>query len=384
MKIKSLSIKNVFLGWSFDDISFTSNLTLLVGASGVGKTQILNAIEDLRYIADGHFVNGLEWKITFSTVLGKEFTWEGAFSVLEEPEKHKLGWVQHGEMMEMVLSPASMLLERLTQKNVQTPLIERTATNIFFNGMLMPKLASSESMLYVLREEKTIQEVVNDFKKIVFKNPPPYIKTARSVIMTDYTSIFELKKQYKTLEAIKNSGESSLVKLSLCFLLKLNIFNVVKQRFLEIFPQVEDFKVEQKYFGELPFGVHLVLKEKGVIKWIKEELISSGMLRTLTHLADLYLVKDGSVMLIDEFENSLGINCIDVLTEDLIHEGKNLQFIATSHHPYIINNIPYEHWKIVSRSAGKIMIRNAADYHLGRSKQDAFIQLTKILTKQTS
>lgn len=381
MKIKSLSIKNVFLGWSFDDISFTSNLTLLVGASGVGKTQILNAIEDLRYIADGHFVNGLEWKITFLTVLGDEFTWEGAFSVLEEPEKTKSGWIQQGEMM---LMPTSMLFERLTQKKVPIPLIERTATTIFFNGVLMPKLASSESMLYVLREEKRIQDVVNDFKKIVFKNPPPAIKTARYVIKTDYPSIFELKEEYKTLEAIKNSGESSLVKLSLCFLLKLNVFNIIKQRFLEIFPQVEDFKVEQKYFGDLPFGVHLVLKEKGVSKWIKEALISSGMLRTLTHLADLYLVKDGSVMLIDEFENSLGINCIDVLTEDLIHEGKNLQFIATSHHPYIINNIPYEHWKIVSRSAGKIMIRNAADYHLGRSKQDAFIQLTKILTKQAS
>lgn len=87
--------------------------------------------------------------------------------------------------------------------------------------------------------------------------------------------------------------------------------------------------------------------------------------------------------MIDEFENSLGINCIDILTDDLIHENKTLQFIATSHHPYIINNIPYEYWKIVTRQGGHIRTCNASDYHLGKSKQDAFIQLNKILEKQS-
>jgi hypothetical protein len=60
-----------------------------------------------------------------------------------------------------------------------------------------------------------------------------------------------------------------------------------------------------------------------------------------------------------------------------------LQFIATSHHPYIINNIPYEYWKIVTRKGGHISIRNASDYNLGKSKQEAFLQLTKILEKQS-
>ncbi|MFM6308050.1 MAG: hypothetical protein ACKPGB_07250, partial [Dolichospermum sp.] len=46
---------------------------------------------------------------------------------------------------------------------------------------------------------------------------------------------------------------------------------------------------------------------------------------------------------------------------------------------YIINNIPYEYWKIVTRKDGHINIRNASDYHLGKSKQEAFTQLMKIL-----
>ncbi|MFM6268539.1 MAG: AAA family ATPase, partial [Dolichospermum sp.] len=116
--------------------------------------------------------------------------------------------------------------------------------------------------------------------------------------------------------------------------------------------------------------------------WIREDRMSSGMLRTLIHLSEIYLSNPGTVILINEFENSLGINCINILTDDLIHENKTLQFLATSHHPYIINNIPYEYWKIVTRKDGHINIRNASDYHLGKSKQEAFTQLMKILEKQ--
>ena len=46
-----------------------------------------------------------------------------------------------------------------------------------------------------------------------------------------------------------------------------------------------------------------------------------------------------SLVLIDEFENGLGVNCIDVLAELLLGERRDLQFVITSHHPKIINQI---------------------------------------------
>ena len=58
-----------------------------VGVSGVGKTQILRAIDDLQDIANGRSINGFEWHIVFSTVSNKEYTWEGAFSILEDNDK---------------------------------------------------------------------------------------------------------------------------------------------------------------------------------------------------------------------------------------------------------------------------------------------------------
>ncbi|MFM6224699.1 MAG: AAA family ATPase, partial [Dolichospermum sp.] len=83
MKIISLRIKNNFLGWDFGEVDLSSNLTLLVGVSGAGKTQILRAITDLSRIANGKAINGLEWEIKFSTVQGNEFVWEGSFDALE-------------------------------------------------------------------------------------------------------------------------------------------------------------------------------------------------------------------------------------------------------------------------------------------------------------
>ena len=161
----------------------------------------------------------------------------------------------------------------------------------------------------------------------------------------------------------------------------------IKSKFIEIFQQVDDIKSVPLEMDGIPVKITesvpaIYIKEKSVSKWIREDRVSSGMMRTLIHLSEIFLSSEGTVILIDEFENSLGINCIDILTEDLIHENKTLQFIATSHHPYIINNIPYEYWKIVTRRGGHINIRNASDYNLGKSKQDAFIQLTRILEKQ--
>jgi ABC-type nitrate/sulfonate/bicarbonate transport system ATPase subunit len=52
MRIKSLEYFNKALELKLEHIEF-KNLTLLVGASGVGKSQILKAILDLRKIATG-------------------------------------------------------------------------------------------------------------------------------------------------------------------------------------------------------------------------------------------------------------------------------------------------------------------------------------------
>jgi len=380
MKIISLQVKNNFLEWDFDEIKFSSNLTLLVGVSGAGKTQILRAILDLRRIANGKAINGFEWKIKFSTVNGTEFTWEGGFDTVETNE---LSFEDDEKEKQDEREKSSLIYERLTSNN-QLLILQRNLEEIRFKDSPMPKLSSHQSMIYILKEESVIKEAFDALNKIEYRDHP--INSRR--LINSNQSLPLLKNKYKTLDSIVNSDEDIITKLYLTYENKLDIYEKIKSRFIDIFPQIGDIKVEPfkdnwpQAIAELLLPV-IYIKEKSVPKWIREDRMSSGMLRTIIHIAEMFLANEGSVILIDEFENSLGINCIDILTDDLIHENKTLQFIATSHHPYIINNIPYEYWKIVTRQGGHIRICKASDYHLGKSKQDAFIQLTKILEKQS-
>lgn len=380
MKIISLQVKNNFLEWDFDEIKFSSNLTLLVGVSGAGKTQILRAILDLRRIANGTAINGFEWKIIFSTVNGTEFIWEGGFDTVEENE---LSFEDDEKEKQDEREKSSLIYERLTSNN-QLLILQRNLEEIRFKDSPMPKLSSHQSMIYILKEESVIKEAFDALNKIEYRDHP--INSRR--LINSNQSLPSLKNKYKTLDSIVNSDEDIITKLYLTYENKLDIYEKIKSRFIDIFPQIGDIKVEPfkdnwpQAIAELLLPV-IYIKEKSVPKWIREDRMSSGMLRTIIHIAEIFLANEGSLILIDEFENSLGINCIDILTDDVIHENKTLQFIATSHHPYIINNIPYEYWKIVTRQGGHIRICNASDYHLGKSKQDAFIQLTKILEKQS-
>ena len=382
MKIISLRLKNNFLGWDFDEVDFSSNLTLLVGVSGAGKTQILRAILDLKSIVNGKAINGLEWKINFYTVNNTEFIWEGSFETIETDESTFYEGENEDIFYEDEDDYPSLLYEKLTSQN--DVIIERSPEKIKFKNIEMPKLSSYQSIIYTLREESMIKEAYDALNKIEYRDQT---RNGLNVYRISDKPLHFLTSKYKTLESIINSDENIHAKLYFVHENKLNIFNKIKSKFIEIFQQVEDIKIKLLHTHHTSTGrlfiPFIFIKENCVPQWIRDDKMSSGMLRTLIHISEIYLSTPGTVILIDEFENSLGINCIDILTDDLIHENKTLQFIATSHHPYIINNIPYEYWKIVTRKGGHINIRNASDYSLGKSKQEAFLQLTKILEKQS-
>jgi hypothetical protein len=370
MKIISLQLKNSFLGWEFDEVNFSSNLTLLVGISGAGKTQTIRSIKDLKSICEGVSVNGLEWKLSFHTQLDN-YIWEGKFNAIDT---YDLYLVEE----DFITQKPSIVFEKFS-KNDQI-LIERDENEIVFTQEKTPKLSSNQSALYLFKEEPILQDAISNLKKIIYRD---YTTTRLPVELSDLP-LNILLDEFDTLDKIKNSHLGTRSKLFLSQQHQLPIFEILKNKFFDVFPQVENLKIEVfKANYAKKANLFFWIKEKGVERWIGEGSIASGMLRAIVHLSDIFLSNDESVILIDEFENSLGINCIDILTEDLIHENKNLQFIATSHHPYIINNIPYEYWKIVTRKSGHIHISNASDYSLGKSKQEAFIQLIKILEKQS-
>ncbi|MGH1396216.1 MAG: AAA family ATPase [Trichormus sp.] len=376
MKINELTYYDHELEWHFESIIF-SQFNLLVGVSGVGKTQILKSIMNLRKIARGASLNGVEWDVKFTSE-GYHYRWMGEF---ETKKIDKFAFLEDKEDEDLDKKNKNFILIREILYIDNKIIIDRTKEGIIFNNTKLPKLSPFKSAVDLLSEEEYIAPVKRGFSKVIYSDQSGEIGIS---INNFIISLFKSKKlngQYSSLENIKDSNLPTQIKLALVYNQYQNIFKEIKEHFINIFSQVEDVKMEPDDDEELPNILSeypvIKIKEKGVNDWISQERISSGMLKTLLHISELYLSAEETVILIDEFENSLGINCIDVLG-DLLSEQRELQFIITSHHPYIINNVSMEHWKIVTRKGGVVTARDAQDFNLGQSRHQAFMQLINL------
>lgn len=366
MKLKSIKYINNEQEWGFEKIIFF-DLTLLVGVSGVGKTQILRSIYALKKIATGSNENGVKWEVEFETLKGNVYKWRGEFENLKSTDE----LTDLFDTDKDAIKP-KLMFEELFLNGKQ--IVDRNQDKFIFNEKEMPKLISTESAINILKEEDLISELHDSFKLIIYRD-----HTQKEGVRFSRYSIEKLKKKYTNFQEIKESDLETFDKLGLVYDINEPVFQEIKTRFIDVFPQVEDIKVEPIKDNELSnfiFEATIIqIKEIGVKKWIPHNRISSGMLRTLLHIAEMYLWNEGTLILIDEFENSLGLNCIDVLTEDLIYDDNNIQFIATSHHPYIINKIPFDYWKIVTRKGGTIKTFDAKKFDMGKSHHDRFMSL---------
>lgn len=378
MRIHRLSYHNKRLGWSLQPIEF-ANLTLLVGVSGVGKTRILRSILALKRIAEGQSLRGVSWDLEYSGGDGVRYRWTGEFDTPADSGSEGL-FDDEEELEEMPTEGKSKprILSEALYANGDT-IVSRDSKTILLFGEKTPKLSSNQSVLSTLREEEKISVASKSFSRILFSDQTASVATSGQYHFVDFT---KLSRKMSNLDSIRDSGLPTIVKLALCSVHARPLFNDIRDRFVEIFPYVEDIKMEPRQGDDVPSFMRelplLSIREQGVQEWIAQQDISSGMFRTMMHLADLFLSPEGTVILIDEFENSLGVNCIDVVTADLLNESRRLQFIVTSHHPYVINNIGVEYWKIVSRNGPVVTTRDAKDYRLGESSHDAFLQLINL------
>lgn len=371
MKIRQFEYENKNSELKINPIAF-SDISLLVGASGAGKTLILKAILDLKNISQGKSSDGAEWEIRFATGKDDDCLWKGSFEKTEFTENDLYG---DEDQSKRPAPLPKILYEELFFNN--QPIVERKGNEIKLKGHLTPKLSSYKSAVNLFNEEEIISPIYDHFNKIIQSDD----SDVKSLIPVSVFESDKFLKKYTSLEQIRNAPVSIYLKLEWAYKNKTEVFDTVKENFINVFNQVEDIRLEPLK-GDLPVFLRdlplLQIKEKNVSKWIPYKQISSGMFKTLMQISQLFLCAEGSVILIDEFENSLGINCIDTLTENLIYEGRDLQFILTSHHPYIINAIGMEYWKIVSRTGSVISAKDAKEYKLGNSRHEAFKQLIQL------
>jgi hypothetical protein len=161
----------------------------------------------------------------------------------------------------------------------------------------------------------------------------------------------------------------------------LDEFNDIIQSYLNIFPGIKDLKISTNKLADGDSIYFLEIQDADSEEWIPQDRMSSGMFRTLMYIIEVITAPEGSVILIDKFENSLGINCMSEVTDFILDHADGLQFIITSHHPYIINNIPWQDWQIVSRKGSHIKTQKATEISAldTASSLDKFTHLINVL-----
>lgn len=367
MLIKEFEYTNKETGWTLQNTPL-ARFNLLVGASGVGKTKILHAIGSLyQLVALGTPSRAQSFKIVYEHE-SQIYSWE-----LDASAK-----TEHFDIAQGALASSYVITKERLASNTQGTLIERDLGKTLFKGTELPQLNQSDTALRLFNTESTIIHASYPISNLIIDERPHFPTN----IFPDASVKFI--ENIKTIDNLR--GITSMPVALKAFTLQEKFphhFDNIKSTFIDIFPSTRDVSVTRNYITPQQNGqgayqqIQFRLREHGVPSWIPAEEISSGMLRTLNLLIDLTLAPSNSVFLIDEFENSLGVNCMGPLTDFIQSRASELQFIITSHHPYIINKIPKSHWKVVRRHGSTVRVTPATEIKAlqGTSAQDDFTRL---------
>lgn len=353
MSIVSFQFEDRVNNWRLQKTRFDS-FNLLVGYSGVGKTKILKALQTVCSAGtlNAKFAPGCVWSLELA-IDGHIYQWDASVS-----EERPLSEERSLFEQESITLDGNELVFRQPEQGI-----------FRFNNTSLPKLKDSESAITLLENEEVILPLR---KKINI-----FIKAG---IISNLRYHPNLVKNSFSFAELQHTNAPPMLRAFILQEQHPEIFKKIQNQFIEIFATVKRLEInieENNNFYGSPSVLALAMQEQGIEKLISTNHLSSGMRRTLNYLFALTLAPKGSVFLIDEIENSLGVNCLPHIIDVMRERSNELQFILTSHHPYVINNILCKHWKLVMRNGNKVTVRDATDIRALQTKSahDQFMLL---------
>ena len=362
MKLKWIEFENLRTGLKIEKIIFNDDITLLVGLSGVGKTQILNAIEYSLKLAINKNIRLEPFDVSLCIEINDdEYVWE-----------YKIEQNLVEDIIETKEINYIFTYEKLVKNGTHTIAFRNREDVQILGYERVPNPKKDESLLVQYSEDEFFKPIILGITKLY---PIEIDMDVRGAIDRESFNMFKAKIK----ESMQNSQLPAFEKYShLPVPIKLyivkefypdlytEIFGAVKELFMEVnsIDIVED-SIREIYMVAIDvYGKKLMQHE-----------ISNGMLKTIYYIVELVTMSKNSLVLIDEFENGLGVNCIDILAEILLGERKDLQFVITSHHPKIINQISNAKWKIIERNVSTVTNSTAEEYGISHSQHDAYFNL---------
>ena len=361
VKIQWIEFENLKTGLKIERVNFNSDVTLLVGLSGVGKTQILKAVEYSLNLAVDKDVILRPYQVGLGILINnKKYEWFYEITKINEDELIIKEESKYEFLFEKLICNGTIIFERKNEK----------ITVIGYDKVPQPK--KDESLISQYSEDKNLELLVSGIHKLY--SVEIEVAVRGGIVSESFnqlkSKVTETFKRNKNVEFKIFSHLPVAIKLYIAKRyypeLYIKIFDAVKELFIE----VEDIDVEEDSIREM----YLVsIKVYG--KKLLQRDISNGMLKTIYYIVELFTMSKDSLVLIDEFENGLGVNCIDILSELMLSERNDLQFIITSHHPKIINAIDKDKWRIIDRDNCIVTNSGSLDYGIGNSQHDAYFNL---------
>lgn len=361
VKIQWIEFENLKTGLKIERINFNKDITLLVGLSGVGKTQILNAVEYSLDLALSKSAVLRPYRAGIGLLIdGDEYEWFYEIGKTSEYELTINGEEKYRYLFERLECNGKKIFERNDEE----------VSMIGYSKVPQPK--KDESLILQYSEDENVEALISGIRKLYSVEMELEIRggIASESFGRLKTKIADVLGDKEDVEFKRFSHLPAACKLYVAKRyypdLYIKIFEAVKELFMEI----EDIDVEEDSAMEM-----YLLSIRIYGKKLLQRDISNGMLKTIYYIVELFTMAEDSLVLIDEFENGLGVNCIDLLSELMLSERDDLQFIITSHHPKIINAIDKNRWRIIDRDVDVVKNSSSADYGIGNSQHDAYFNL---------
>lgn len=364
MKIKWIEFENLETKLKIERINFFDDVTLLVGLSGVGKTQILDAIDfSLRLALDDVMILQ-PYKVCIGININSHI-YEWSYSLQRQTTTDE---VSFDSIDEYLFSHESLLCDN---KEIFARENDEVSIQDFEN---IPTPRKDTSLIYQYSDDLHFNELVNGLRNLYNIDMDLNV---RRYLAKDSVNAFKNKidrtfREKPTTSIKLFSHLPTPLKLYITKIHYSDIFVKILDTVTDIFPEIENIDIVEDLTKDRYCVQITVYNQK-----LYQGDISNGMLKSIYFIIELYTASENSLFMIDEFENGLGMNCITALSDLLLEERQDLQFIITSHHPKIIGNIDYNNWKIIEREENVIQNFNCNDdgYEVGGNRHDAYFKL---------
>lgn len=355
------------------DRTYFDKINLLVGVSGAGKTIILRVLSSyIDLIRRGSSVkNECNFKMNFTVdTVSSVDTYEWSISTTQSSLVDKVTGSTAGYIVtkEELLRNGKMLFARDNNK------LEISGYNS------LPKIPLDKSTIAVFKDDNLFKDIKKAFASVIGldEQKNAYMDVQKEFydealrVAKENTMSYEHTALYMSLLPL-------VVRLGIARSVYAEKFNMYMDKLKEIFPYISDVKIRlskstQKY-------VTVLCLQDDVE--VAQDRISTGMIKTMNVLAYLYFIAQNALIIVDEVENSLGINCLDDVIESIdcsVYEQNN-QAILSSHHPYIINAVDSSKWRIVSQENGHITTKSANEVGIDSKNRDGFFELINFLKR---